>query len=127
MDLDQVLSEMGVIMDRLGSLPDDAFEERFQLRQRQKQLRALAAELGEATPPDRSSLEAELEHLLHRWDGIQKERIDVVAQSGGGSQGGDAFSGAHAVRVNQQIDAARGRNEIESRIAEIRRLLAKTE
>jgi hypothetical protein len=32
-------------------------------------------------------------------------------------------SGAHAVRVNQQIDAAMGRREVEDAIADIRRLL----
>ena len=118
-----MIQEMGRIADRLASLPESAFEERLELRQRQDQLRATALELGESAPVDSKALQVELDHLLRRWDALQKERIDVVAQSGGGSQGGDAFSGAHAVRVNRQIDAARGRDQIESRIAEIRRLL----
>lgn len=123
MDLDQVFQEMGRIADRLAALPVEAFAERLELRQRQEQLRLTASDLSARAPVDRHALQAELEHLLGRWDALQKERIDVVAQSGGGSQGGDAFSGAHAVRVNLQIDAARGRDQIESRIAEIRRLL----
>jgi hypothetical protein len=122
-DIDQVLQEMGANADRLASLAEDAFDERLELRQRQEQLRLIASDLSARAPVDRHALQAELDHLLGRWDALQKERIDVVAQSGGGSQGGDAFSGAHAVRVNLQIDAARGRDQIESRIAEIRRLL----
>ena len=127
MDINNVLAEMGEIMDQLASLPDDAFGERHRLRQRQKELRSIAADLREGTPVDRQSLQSELEQLLERWDALQKERIDVVMQSGGGSQGGDAFSGAHAAQVNRQIDAARGRAELEARIGEIRRLLDKAE
>lgn len=122
-DLDGILAEMGRVMDRLAALPDDAFEDRHQLKEEQKRLRERAATARIGAAIDRPSLEAELAHLLTRWDALQKNRIDVVLQSGGGSQGGDAFSGAHAVRVNQQIDAAMGRQEIEDRIADIRRLL----
>jgi hypothetical protein len=122
-ELDQVLADMGRVLDDLGALGDDAFERRLQLLQEQKRLRVRAAELRATAPINREALEAELEGLLDRWDGIQDQRIDVVMQSGGGSQGGDAFSGAHAVRMNQEIDRALGREQIESRIAEIRRLL----
>lgn len=122
-ELDQILAEMGRVMDDLGALADDAFEERLQLLQEQKRLRVRAAEVRAGAPINREALEAELAGLLDRWDGIQDQRIDVVMQSGGGSHGGDAFSGAHAVRMNQEIDRALGRDQIELRIAEIRRLL----
>lgn len=122
-DLDGIVAEMGRVMDRLAGLPDDAFEERHLLKEQQKSLRERAAIARIGAAIDRPALEAELEHLLTRWDALQKNRIDVVLQSGGGSQGGDAFSGAHAVRVNRQIDAAMGRQQIEDRIADIRRLL----
>ena len=122
-ELDQILADMGRVMDDLGALADDAFEERLRLLQEQKRLRVRAAEVRSAAPINREALEAELAGLLDRWDGIQDQRIDVVMQSGGGSQGGDAFSGAHAVRMNREIDQALGRDQIELRIAEIRRLL----
>ncbi|NNC40041.1 MAG: hypothetical protein HKN95_05035 [Acidimicrobiia bacterium] len=122
-ELDQILADMGRVMDDLGALADDAFDERLRLLQEQKRLRVRAAEVRAAAPINRAALEAELAGLLDRWDGIQDQRIDVVMQSGGGSQGGDAFSGAHAVRMNQEIDQALGREQIELRIAEIRRLL----
>ena len=122
-ELDQILADMGRVMDDLEALADDAFDERLRLLQEQKRLRVRAAEVRAAAPINRAALEAELAGLLDRWDGIQDQRIDVVMQSGGGSQGGDAFSGAHAVRMNQEIDQALGREQIELRIAEIRRLL----
>ena len=118
---------MGRVMDALSALPEDALDDRLRLQQEQKHLRAEAARAREGVAVDRKSLEAELEGLLERWDGLQKQRIDVVMQSGGGSQGGDAFSGAHAVKLNQQIDASHGRAGVESRIAEIRRLLEENE
>jgi hypothetical protein len=126
-ELDGILAEMGRVMDTLSALPEDALDERLRLQQEQKRLRAEAAQAREGVTVDRESLEAELEGLLERWDALQKQRIDVVMQSGGGSQGGDAFSGAHAVKLNQQIDAAHGRAGVESRIAEIRRLLEEKE
>lgn len=126
-ELDQVLAEMGRVMDELAALEDDAFDQRFRLLQEQKRLRVRAAELREGAPVNREALEAELASLVDRWDAIQEQRIDVVLQSGGGSQGGDAFSGAYAVRMNQEIDQALGRDRIESRIAEIRRLLGSDE
>ena len=121
--LSGILAKMGELMDRIAALPDDAYEERLQLQEEQKRLRAEAARLRERAPVDRQSLEAELEGLLARWDGLQSQRIDVVMQSGGGSQGGDAFSGAHAMNLNRQIDEAHGRRAVEDRIAEIRRQL----
>ncbi len=124
-ELDRLLAEMGRVADDLAALPDDDFEGRYRLRQEQERLRARAKELRDAAPIDRASLQAELEALTARWDSVQGQRIDVVMQSGGGSQGGDAFSGAFAVRMNREIDAALGRDEIEARIKEIRRLLAR--
>jgi len=66
---------------------------------------------------------AELAELTSEWDRVASERIDVVKQSGGGSQGGDFGFAADAMRINRAIDADRGRAVIESRIKELRNLL----
>jgi hypothetical protein len=126
-DLNALLAEMGRVLDQLAALPDDAFDDRMRLQSEQERLRAALAILGERATVDRPSLEAELEGLLARWDALQSQRIDVVMQSGGGSFGGDAFSGAQAVELNRKIDASHGREAIEVRIAEIRQLLADTD
>lgn len=122
-NLDRVLARMGELLDRLAALPEDAFEERRAISEEQERLRGQAARIRESAPVDREALTAELESLVERWDAIQDQRIDVVMQSGGGSQGGDAFSGVYAMKLNKQIDVAQGRHEIEARIKEIRRLL----
>ncbi|MDH5372461.1 MAG: hypothetical protein OEX97_05920 [Acidimicrobiia bacterium] len=122
--IDRVLADLGAVMDRIAALPEDDFAGRIQLGQEQKRLRRQAALWREGVAVDRQMLEAELERLTARWQELQDQRIDIVMQSGGGSQGGDAFSGAHAMELNRKMDVAHGRDQIEARIAEIRRLLA---
>ena len=122
-DIDQVLADLGAVMDRIAALPEDDFEGRIQLGQEQKRLRRQAAIWREGVAVDGQLLEAELESLIARWQDLQEQRIDIVMQSGGGSHGGDAFSGAHAMELNRKMDVAHGRDQIEARIAEIRRLL----
>lgn len=122
-NLDGVLARMGELLDRLAALPEDALEERQEISEEQERLRGHAAQIRESAPVDRRSLTAELGALVERWDALQDQRIDVVMQSGGGSHGGDAFSGVYAMKLNKQIDIAQGRAQIEARIKEIRRLL----
>lgn len=122
-DLDEVLAKMVSVMERLAALPDDAFAERLELQHEQDRLRNQAAVLRDGAAIDRASLEAELASLIERWEQLQGERIDIVTQSGG-AYGGDTVSGLHAMELNRRIDASGGRGRLESRIAEIRDLLA---
>ena len=49
MDTDAIRRQLADVAEKLLELPDDAFEERFQLRQRQDELRARARERLAAT------------------------------------------------------------------------------
>lgn len=67
-------------------------------------------------------LELELEEAIRRWVELQHERIDPIKHSGG-DFGGDIKAGVDVIYMNEKIDAAQGRAELEARIAELRRVL----
>ena len=67
-------------------------------------------------------LELELEEAERRWVELQHERIDPIKHSGG-DFGGDIKAGVDVIYMNKRIDAAQGRAELETRIAELRRVL----
>jgi hypothetical protein len=117
-DLDEILAELTQIRDRIAATSDS--EERTRLETRRQELRRMARE---EVPPSRAELRAELQRLESAWDRLQKTRIDPVKQAGGGSIGGDFGFAADAVRINQQIDSAAGRADLERRIMELRTLL----
>lgn len=118
MTIDEILDELTEIRERLASEPDG--EEYAELVARRDDLRRQARE---AVPTSRREMLLELERLTDAWDRLQKDRIDPVKQAGGGSAGGDFGFAADAVRLNQAIDAAGGREELERRIRELKRRL----
>ncbi len=123
-DRDAALRELGAIQDRLISLPDDAFAERYELQTRRAALRDQLAEANAGADVERPTpeLEAELAALRAQAEEIRKLRIDVVKQAGGGRTGEMNTRGATA--MNRQIDEAHGRPAIIARIARIEAALA---
>lgn len=126
-ELDEVLRQLGEIQDELLALPEDAFARRYELRARQEELRRLAAEArsGRDLETGTDDLLAELAALRRRLAEVERLRIDLVSQSGGGGTGG-SHAGADAwgaVRINLGIDAAQGRDELVARIGRIKGIL----
>jgi hypothetical protein len=117
--IDAILAELNSIRERLQDAVDTA--ERSDLIERREELRRQARDEAPAT---REDLSRQLDRLLKAWDRLQRQRIDVVKQAGGGSTGGDFGFAADAVRLNQKIDAAAGREELEVRIRELKAKLA---
>jgi hypothetical protein len=114
-EIDAILDELTRIRDRLAeSLEGDEYAA---LVARRDELRRDARQ---AVPTTKEAVRAELERLLDAWDRLAKQRIDPVKQAGGGSTGGDFGFAADAVRLNQAIDAAGGREELERRIRELK-------
>lgn len=111
-DFDRILAELASITDRLTETIDAV--ERITLMDRRDELRRGAREL---VPVSRRELELELERLVGEWDALQRQRIDVVKQASDLAAVG--FT-SDAVRLNQQIDEAAGRNELEQKIADLR-------
>jgi hypothetical protein len=120
--LDDILAELAAIRDRLQETVDAA--ERAGLLDRREELRRRARDTA---PVPRRDLEQELQRLVDAWDRLQRQRIDPIKQAGGGSSGGDFGFAADAVRLNQRIDAAAGREELERRIRELKVKLERLE
>ncbi len=116
--IDRILEELASIRDRLEQAVDAS--ERVDLLERREELHR---EAREAAPTSRAELKEQLDHLVKAWDRLQKQRIDVVKQAGDLAAGNFGFT-ADAVRLNQQIDFASGRDELEGRIRELKAKLA---
>ena len=124
-DIDSILKEITEIDERLDELPSDAFEERFQLRERHQELRQQAATLAADADRNRPTEEVEAEYaaLQSRLDAIMDERIDMVSQSGGGGAAGSGAEGLGAQSLNWQIEQAQGADKVRERMAYLRDIL----
>jgi hypothetical protein len=116
--VDRILEELASIRDRLEQAVDAS--ERVDLLERREELHR---EAREAAPTSRAELKEQLDRLVKAWDRLQRQRIDVVKQAGDLAAGNFGFT-ADAVRLNQQIDVASGRDELEGRIRELKARLA---
>lgn len=118
LDLDQILAELASIREQLLEAVDAA--ERVDLLERRRELRRAARE---SSPTPTGELEEQLARLVQAWDRLQKMRIDVVKQAGDLAAGNFGFT-SDAVRLNQQIDKAAGRDALEDQIRELRARIA---
>jgi hypothetical protein len=112
--LDRILAELASIRDRLQEEVDAA--ERIGLIERQDELRR---EARREVPTSRAELQRQLTRLVAAWDRLQGQRIDVVKQAGDLAAGNFGFT-SDALRINRQIDEAAGREDLESRIQELK-------
>ena len=122
---DDITRELADIQKQLIDLPDDAFEERYRLRTRQDELRAIARS-GD-NPLDRGRSD---EHLLNELAGlrsqmyaIEKQRIDLVQQAGSGGSTSGEMGNLGGVKINKGIDDAQGLPGIKARIGVIKGIL----
>ncbi|MEE8497077.1 MAG: hypothetical protein V3S62_00930 [Acidimicrobiia bacterium] len=120
-NLDEILSELASIRNRLEEAVNA--DVRLDLLQRREELHN---EAREVMPTSRAELEGELARLDKAWDRLQRQRIDVVKQAGDLAAGNFGFT-ADAVRLNQQIDIASGRDELERQMRELKAKLAQME
>lgn len=95
--------------------------ERQHLLERKRVLQTRARTLA-ADGVSELELELELAEAERRWILLQGERIDPVRHAGG-DFGGDIRAGVDVIYMNKKIDAAQGREALEARIAELRRMI----
>ena len=119
MDADAIWQELQKINSLLASTESPSERQRLLDLKGDLQRRARAA--ADDGVPD-LVLELELEEAKRRWIELQHERIDPIKHSGG-DFGGDIKAGVDVIYMNKKIDAAQGREELEARIAELRRML----
>ena len=123
-ELDRLVRELSIVHDELAALGDADFERRFQLKQRQDELRRQVARFHVDADAGRSraELENELAALEAKLKSIKGSRIDMVQQAGGGSHGGDM--GAIGIpKLNRAIEDAQGAGQVKARIEELKRRL----
>lgn len=127
MDLDRVLAELSEVASELSDLPDNAFEERFELRQRQEELRAasreLLAESGDILSADEARIQ--LTRLEAERDKYFGTRLSHSAGAQTGQGGGIDPKYVHD--MHRRMDAAFDLDGVNAEIDRLRRRLAKLE
>ncbi len=124
-DIDDLIRELGDIQKQLAELPEDANDERFELRQRQDELRAEARERAGDLDKDRPTSEMlyELDALRHQMKSIEDQRIDLVQQAGSGGSTSGEMGNLGGVQINKGIEEAHGLPKIKARIGRIKGIL----
>ena len=119
-----IVRQLSEVQDQLNALPDDAFEQRWELRTRQGELREQARVFAYAPDEDKfdDELLDELRALRNRMKEIERQRIDLVGQAGGGSMSGE-MGNLGGVKLNKSMDDASGLPAIKARIGAIKGVL----
>jgi hypothetical protein len=122
---DDITRQLADIQKQLIDLPDDAFEERYRLRTRQDELRAIARSGDNPLDRGRSDedLLNELAGLRSQMYAIEKQRIDLVQQAGSGGSTSGEMGNLGGVKINKGIDDAQGLPGIKARIGVIKGIL----
>ena len=124
-DVEAVVKRLAEVQDELLSLDSDDFATRYRLESERDRLRDQAAEFSGAVDAGRPTheIERELASLRSQLEAIEASKIDMVMQSGGGTNAGAGADGMGGVVLNQQIGAASGIDKIRSRIAQLETVL----
>jgi hypothetical protein len=125
MDIDELTRALADIQKQLIDLPDDAFEQRYRLRQKQDALRAEAKTHAQDLDRQRTTpdLLSELSGLRSQMKAIEKQRIDLVYQAGSGGATSSEMGNLGGVKINRGIDEAQGLPKIKARIGLIKGIL----
>ena len=126
MDTDAIRRQLADVAEQLSKLPDDAFEERFQLRQRQDELRAQAREALAATGDLLSADEARLrlDQLKERRQRfLDDTRLSHLAGAQTGQGGGIDPKIVHD--MHQRMDEAFDLDGINAEIDRLQRLITR--
>ena len=123
-DPTEITRKLADVQDRILALPSDAFAQRWELRKEQDALREEAREFAYAMDEDKfdDELLSELRALRDRMMAIERQRIDLVSQAGGGSMSGE-MGNLGGVKINRGIDNAMGLPAIKARIGVIKGVL----
>lgn len=122
---EDITRQLADVQQRLLDLPEDAFEERYELRKQQDELRSIARSGDNPMDQGRSDDEllAELASLRDRMKYIEKQRIDLVQQAGSGGASTSEMGNLGGVQINKGIDDAMGLGGIKSRIGVLKGIL----
>ena len=125
-DIGDLTKQLADVQKQLWDLPDDAHTERSELKQRQSELRAEAAQYASRLDDDRPTddLLVELGALRAKMSAIEGERIDLVYQAGSGGSASGEMGNLGGVAINKGIDDAMGLPKVKARIGVIKGTLS---
>jgi hypothetical protein len=125
-DVGEITAQLLEVQRKLLDLPDDAFEERYELRKRQDELRLEAKQFAADLDKSRSTedLLAELASLREQMHRIEGQRIDLVMQAGSGGSSSSEMGNLGGVAINRGIDEAMGLPAIKARIGLLKGILS---
>lgn len=124
-NIDQILRELDSIARRIDAETDT--DELVTLHETQAELRLEASEIRASVPVDLDGLKRELRGVELELRKLMDERVNAVGYAGGGNGGGDFGFATDAFKMNEAIDAATGRDELEQRVKSLRREIAELE
>ncbi|GBE24356.1 MAG TPA: hypothetical protein ENG98_05100 [Actinobacteria bacterium] len=119
-----ILARLVAVNDALWALPDDAFSEKFKLLKERDQLREEASEYAVDLDAQRSDADLlfELSGMRSQLKELEKQKIDVVMQAGGGSGTGE-MGNLGGVSLNARMMDASGAGRVQNRIGIIKGIL----
>lgn len=119
-----IVARLVAVNDAIWALPEGAFSEKHRLLKQRDQLREEAAQFAvdmDAQRPDKDLL-AELSGLRSQFKEMEKQKIDLVSQAGGGSDTGE-MGNLGGIALNARMMEANGANRIQARIGLIKGIL----
>jgi len=122
--LEAIRHALSRTQEQLLELPEDAFDARLDLRQRQLELRAEASRLAATSrsAESKTSMRDRLQRLRHELDSRMNGRISHTAAAQTGQGGGIDPMLVH--ELNRRIDEATGVDDLRKEIRDLERRLA---
>lgn len=124
-DVSDLVRRLADVQDRMLALDPRDLSARYELEKERDALRSEASEFAGQVDEGRSAtdIERELAALRAQVEAIIDSKIDLVVQSGGGSNAGPGADGMGGVVLNQLISAAGGMDRIRARISHLEAVL----
>ncbi|NNF65358.1 MAG: hypothetical protein HKN07_14020, partial [Acidimicrobiia bacterium] len=125
-DVGDLVQQLAQVQDRLLALDPSDHAGKYALEKERDALRSRASEFASRVESERpvADIERELAALRAQVETINKAKIDMVMQSGGGTNAGAGADGMGGIVLNQQMAAASGLDRIKTRISHLESLLA---
>lgn len=124
-DGSDISQRLAAIQDSLLALADDAFADKYELLKQQDVLREEAARFAVGQDDERSDQEllSELSGMRSQLTHLEKQKINLVSQAGGGPGEMSNMGNLGGTSINIGMMEASGGNRIQARIGVIKGVL----
>jgi len=121
----EIINQLAVVQDALLALPDEAFAQKYELKLRQDKLREQAAQFAVDQDEARSDADllSELSGRRSQLAQLEKQKINLVSQAGGGPGDSGNMGNLGLAGINIAMMRASGGTRIQARIGVIKGVL----